>query len=455
MTETLVSRSWTCPTCDREYTRIARHWGTTCPYPEIDDDLRAVCNGLALGGASADGSDMTRLRLWTTNETLALWTYRELGWLASSVRVRPADEHSLGERDRYVVSTLTHPDCERYRRWGPAVVDRVAWSSRLGRVWFAHAGSLAHRDTGRPTVVFRIADDDYRAALASFLERAGFENAVGSETVTLSQSVTARFLEELGEPVPGAEHKWATDRRVYDHCLHEHPLAVTDDRATRYRTLLSVVAETTRNAELSRETFNSAFAAPSAATVADYLGGGSWDDAKHVAGVYETAKISRESASPVTNHPSTYGGRACRHALRRVATHLDTGSLSIRAYDGARFDAEPSSATVLVTLSENDRWTEAVAVVGLTTGHSDHDGHRGPRRTYSDGDCEHALAAAGSATDGNLTKVAYWEWVDTQPQDADLPSPSTIANLIGDGSWAVAVESVGHTPGESGRIHRK
>jgi hypothetical protein len=69
-------------------------------------------------------------------------------------------------------------------------------------------------------------------------------------------------------------------------------------------------------------------------------------------------------------------------------------------------------------------------------------------------DCERALAAAGSATDANLTKAAYWRWMDTQAQDADLPSPSTIANRIGDGSWAVAVEHVGHTPGESGRIHQ-
>jgi hypothetical protein len=375
MTETVVSREWTCPMCDREYTRIARHWGTTCPYPELDDDLRAVLDGLALGRATADGAETARLRIWTTNETLALWTFRTLGWLASSVRIHPPADHSFGEDDRYVISTLTHPDCERYRRWGPAALDRLAWSSRLGRVWYAHAGSLAHRDTGRPTVVFRDGDDDYRAVLANFLERAGFENAVGMETVTLSQSVAARFLGELGEPVPGAEHKWATDRRVYDHCLHEHPLAVTDDRATRYRTLLSVVAETTSTGELSRETFNSAFAAPSAATVADYLGGGSWDDAKRVAGVYETPDTPRERIPGATGPLPIYGVRACRHALRRVATHLDTESLSARAYDAARFDAEPSSETVLKTLSENDRWSEAVAAVGLVEGRSGHDGH--------------------------------------------------------------------------------
>lgn len=210
-----------CPECGRTFARIARHWGATCPYPEIDDELRAHLDGLMLGRASADGDQGTRLRIWTTNRELALWTFEKLGWLGHTVRRRPANEDSLGDRDRFVVSTLSHPECERYRRWGPEAIRRLEWSSVLGRMWFAHAGSVLYRRGSLSSIQFRTGDDATRKAIHSLLVDSGFEAAIGAEVVVLSQTVAAEFLSAFGDPVPGVEHKWATDQRRYRQLLGE------------------------------------------------------------------------------------------------------------------------------------------------------------------------------------------------------------------------------------------
>lgn len=162
---------------------------------------------------------------------------------------------------------------------------------------------------------------------------------------------------------------------------------------------------------------------------------GSWVDALEAAGVHDDTSHHRRRAT------HSYGIRACQHALRRVASHLDTNTLSVAVYDETRWDAEPASGAILRTLSEDRKWSEALATVGLSSGTP------GGGRRYSVEDCKRALWGALAETGPKLTKEAYREWAT----DHEAPAPGTIADRLGDGYWAAAVESVGGIAGGQGR----
>jgi hypothetical protein len=224
------------------------------------------------------------------------------------------------------------------------------------------------------------------------------------------------------------------------------------ERGEWYRELLALVTEAldVGREELTTDRFDEAVASPSAAAIADWLGGGSWEDAKQVAGVRtidtadsSAAEARKQALAEARKHRTvTYDERACRHALQRVADRRDTDQLSTTEFDESRRDAEPSAATIITTLSDGPRrWSDALAAVGLSAASPG----GGPQ--YADEDCERALTKAHADIGDPLTKSAYREWATDRP----VPAPGTVADRLGDGYWAAAVESIGGTAGKSGR----
>lgn len=285
-----------CPNCGAERKSLAGHWArSSCPWPEIDDQLRATLDGFALAGASADGKSSTRLRIWTTNKELALWTHDQLDWLGKAVHIQETDHET-----QYRVVTESHPDLERYRRWGgrgvPPTDGTIVFSPALARAWFAHAGGLVHKTEypgGVPSL--RIAartNEDRAEAIGEILSKSGFNPSVDSNGVQLSPTQCERLCRQLGDPIPGIVYKWCFHNDVYREARRRHEdgdlvISLDMDMADRFRSLLRLVAESLDldQASLAEDVFWESIANPDPADISEWLGGGSWEDALSIAGI--------------------------------------------------------------------------------------------------------------------------------------------------------------------------
>lgn len=206
----------TCPECGDEKDRISQHWAkSSCDYPEIPSDLRAVLDGLVLAGGTIAGNGSNRhLTIGTTNADLADWTASELNWLHHGTRETETDDDS---RDSvYRIRTPAHPGLNRYERWprapdsrGRIPPDRFSLSARTARVWHAFAGSLLFREyDSQRSATFSAKYDDRAEWIQRVLADVEFDATRAGKRVQLPPTETARWLSWIGAPVPGVEHKW-------------------------------------------------------------------------------------------------------------------------------------------------------------------------------------------------------------------------------------------------------
>lgn len=79
-------------------------------------------------------------------------------------------------------------------------------------------GSLEFGGADRPRILFRATDDGYREDLTQTLSRLeiGLTPQPTSDRVAIGAGDVPRFLEWIGEPVPGKAYKWADRRDEYD-----------------------------------------------------------------------------------------------------------------------------------------------------------------------------------------------------------------------------------------------
>lgn len=287
--ETLIGPPHECPHGCGEYQRLSRHWSMGCGYPDIPDHRRAAVEGMILGNGGVAGQDNQHAILNTTNETFAHWLYDALGWMGLSL-IR---ETRNGDDDRepiYHVRTYTHEGINRYRRWYHGE-DRVRppedyrLTPRVARVWWACVGGLQWSgayDSQRTATISALADG--RAAwVTRLLQDAGVAPTRVQKRVQWQGSQVDDWLDWIGEPVPGVKHKWADTLLEYRMQRADVETAA-DLQAQRCIIALEIARERTAK-DLTPTLFDERVDGITSSEVAEYLGGGSWEDALSVAGV--------------------------------------------------------------------------------------------------------------------------------------------------------------------------
>lgn len=208
-----------CPHCGEEKRSYAQHWAMSesCRYPRVEATTHERVKGLFAGDGSLEGRASAKLRIETTSRAFAEWIYDALGWLAHGLI-----QHSPGaevDAPVYRVTTLAHPDCNRYREWYDDGTIRPPSSVRLtppfGRALHACDGSLSFGHVDRPHVVFRATDARYREWLKGALADWGLATGDSSDRVRILADDVDEWLASIGDPVPGVEYKWETDRDEY------------------------------------------------------------------------------------------------------------------------------------------------------------------------------------------------------------------------------------------------
>lgn len=437
-----VPETWECPTCGAERKRPGRHWSAAsndCEWPSIDEQLRDVLDALAVAGASADGNESTRLRIWTISRGQAIWLSSVLGWLCKSVRT----DQKVEGHDQYVVSTMSHPDLNEYRRWAGRGTppDRVSWSPIFGRVWYSFAGGLIHDGVGSPSMQIKARTDEERLSrLEQLFQDADIDVKRGEGMLVLSQRRTMELLEEVGPPTPGATYKWALDKQVFDtaraRALSGEPVLDPGmDTGEQYRSLLQLVvdARRPRRSDLTREFFSGSIASPAPDKISAYLGGGSWDDALSVAGIHD---LGNSASSQHTNKNGWDADRAIEAI--QAAAKAEGDPLTMRDYESWRASSTVD-APASNTISNRHGWIDACEEAGVESGY-------GSREIeYSDQDLFEFVAQSATSEEEPLTIDDYEQWRTSV--DRRAASGQTISQRLG---WRNACEMAGVEPGSRG-----
>ena len=215
MTEYVAAPHRECPGCGGDYQRLARHWTSgACAPPPVEDSTQELLTGLVIGNATATGNGQhNHVVLPTQHRRFALWVHDGLGWLSHGVRRDdPGDK-----QPQYHARTHAHHALDRYREWYASgdkrVPEDIALTPRIARAWYACDGGLEWpREGSPPRIAFSAAVDDRREDVARLLREAGYDPNSYDRRVRLSIPATERFVEWIGDPVPGVEHKWTGDR---------------------------------------------------------------------------------------------------------------------------------------------------------------------------------------------------------------------------------------------------
>ncbi|MDS0280029.1 hypothetical protein NDI85_19780 [Halomicroarcula sp. S1AR25-4] len=366
MTTLLETGTRLCPVCGEQKDRLSRHW-SYCEWPEIGDAMHDLLGGILLGGGTIQGNgDAKHLLVLTTNEELARWLFDELDWLAHSLRRETFD----GERNpQYRVRTHAHDTLRRYRdRWyadgEKRLRDDVDLSADSARVWYALAGGIEWTGDydSQFRVIFSAEADDRAAAIQSVLDRHGYDSERLDRRVVMYGDAARDWLDWTAPPAPGVEYKWQTDKPVYT-ALRTDPDDETEYKTELYTAALSVARERT-DSILTPGRFEARVDGLDAGDVADWLGGGSWDDALSTAGV---PKIPYDTASkPVTERDAPeYSYDDATEAVQQAAGAMGE-PLTAAAYDEWRETETgvPSS----VTIQQNFGWSALLLDAGVQPG---------------------------------------------------------------------------------------
>lgn len=247
---------------------------------------------MILSGATVthNGANHHRLTVGTTDRRLADATAKVLDWLCSGVVVdqQPSNDHN----DVYRVSTWSHPSVDGFADWeklpspqGRSPPESVDLSPEPARWWYAHAGGMQFSHTnGGATITFSAQGDGRKAWICRLLEGAGFEPVVAQKRVQLPPNQSRRWLDWVGDPVRGSEHKWATNPIVYQ-TLRKSTTTRQDYQTQLCFTAVETAAQLV-SGEVTPTAFNNKINVVTPTEVAETLGGGDWNDALSVAGVH-------------------------------------------------------------------------------------------------------------------------------------------------------------------------
>jgi hypothetical protein len=189
--------------------------------------------------------------MYSISEEFLQWLDSELGWLTTGVYLFRTAERSaeLSAKHQnidtsvsdynalYSIQTRAHPQFERYRSWYRTIdtdgtgtgtesdtrrqkhVPSLSLTPIDAKMWYVCDGSLAWQDsnkTGNPIVEIgaRVRIKDGTAdELCRMFERStlGISPTIASNVLRFSVSESQRFLDWIGDPVPGFAYKWEYD----------------------------------------------------------------------------------------------------------------------------------------------------------------------------------------------------------------------------------------------------
>lgn len=239
-----------CPECGKEFQVISQHWRHNESHcPEFTGEQLDILRGVLLGDGSIGKPNATNPMISVGNTNIQFLEHLSeiMGILSTAIRVNKEPEGNSSPF--YSVKTKHHPQLENvYERWidetGKHIpTNQISFNKEVMKYWYACDGGLSWRKNGSGNwyadasihVVTEINQvEDISRQISNDLEPNVYKNN-GESRISYVSSEADKFLEWLGEPIPGMDYKWETDSRERYNSLKEQKTEYNYEQLSNYR----------------------------------------------------------------------------------------------------------------------------------------------------------------------------------------------------------------------------
>lgn len=203
-----------CEQCQKDYERISQHWSLSgdCYPPAIGDYRHELISGLLMSDGWIKKRTNASFSVAMTNKKFLKWLKKELGFLSTDIRVKKTQEPN---RDKlYVLSTISHPELNRYRDW--YVEGDKTWSlppkgltpTRMKMLYVGDGNKYTH-NKGRDYIRIGASNQlEYKDETLKLFESLGLEPRWSTHNIVFSVEDSEKLWDYMGEAPPGFEYKW-------------------------------------------------------------------------------------------------------------------------------------------------------------------------------------------------------------------------------------------------------
>lgn len=201
-----------CYSCGTEYINIGRHWSDgACDHPPISNRQHEIITGLLLGDGYINRDDANpRLIVETVCEPFMQWIDAELGILTTGVREQ--NRKTLSDSSVYRVLSRRHPGLNEYADWYSSGKKELPTDIELtqltGNVWYCCDGHLESYGQNHGITLAAGKKISQRELVLQLLADKGIHPRFDGHGLRFNVAEAAKFLEWIGDPLPGFEHKW-------------------------------------------------------------------------------------------------------------------------------------------------------------------------------------------------------------------------------------------------------
>lgn len=219
-----------CPNCGNEYKRVSQHWALgSCKYPDLTQHQKDVFRGLLMGDGCIGNrkADNPLFVIGMANESFLEWLSDHLDQMLYDPRLSmtakesaeySGDIVSLQEADPescsdiYRAQSPRHPWFTELASWydsgGKRFPDNIKLTPTIAKMWYIGDGSLRQREPNPNVQITSVNESDRGNWLCDLFRDVGFNPSYNGNNLVFGVADSKRFLEWLGDPVPGFEYKW-------------------------------------------------------------------------------------------------------------------------------------------------------------------------------------------------------------------------------------------------------
>lgn len=230
------SKGIDCPVCGEHYEQLGSHWRKECNYPDISGKKLEILKGTLMGDGSFTGQG--QIRIDSITKPFLENLERELEWLVTDMKLQHTAEESYEKAvssfgkenttnadnysDVYYITTRKHPKIKGmknkwYRESEKSFPNDLSLSKTSAKIWFVCDGGLNFaKDRVTPSAQITLSNEKHRKKYITNLFREhGFEPTLSDYVLHFSSKETQKLLDWFGEPIPGFEYKFQTEREDY------------------------------------------------------------------------------------------------------------------------------------------------------------------------------------------------------------------------------------------------
>jgi len=225
-----------CPTCGEEKKHIGKHW-RFCTYPSLSLGKRELIEGMVLGDGSVHNTRTNNFFTANmTNKKFLEWLDDSLGLFSNGVKLKATGEELAEKnksnglidvvnpdeyRDSYILQSKRHPYFNGlrniyYNNKGKHFPNNLKLTKNMAKMWYVSDGSLMWGDkSGNAGLRIGVRSQmDREEYLISLFNSIGFDIKLNGWNLQMGNKEAERFLDFLGEPVPGFEYKWENKNNI-------------------------------------------------------------------------------------------------------------------------------------------------------------------------------------------------------------------------------------------------